>query len=87
MSAFEPLSGHSRHRTRSDRQRPDLGANAQIGENGDPISGWRISRIVLRGATLGLRPFLNLSFPTPGYEPNNRLVALSHFLPSLIIPI
>jgi hypothetical protein len=45
------------------------------------------SLFVLRDATLRLRPFLDLSFPTPGYEPNNRLVALSRFLPFLIIPI
>jgi hypothetical protein len=34
-----------------------------------------------------LSAFLDLPFPTPGYEPNNRLVALSRFLPFLIIPI
>jgi hypothetical protein len=43
---------------------------------------------VLRDGTLGkLRAFPDLSFPTPGYEPNNRLVALRRFLPFLIIPI
>jgi hypothetical protein len=42
---------------------------------------------VVRHGTLGLRAFLDLSFPTPGYEPNSLLVALSRFLPFLIIPI
>jgi hypothetical protein len=32
MSAFQPLSGHGRRRTRPDRQRRDLGVNALIGE-------------------------------------------------------
>jgi hypothetical protein len=45
------------------------------------------SLFVLRDATLGVQAFLDLSFPTPGYEPNVRLVALSRFLPFLIIPI
>jgi hypothetical protein len=57
--------------------------NALISETVNLISEWRITRIVLRGAT----PFLDLSFPTPGYEPNDRLVALRHSLPFLIIPI
>jgi hypothetical protein len=42
---------------------------------------------MLRDAMSVLRAFLELSFPMPGYEPNNRLVALSRFLPFLIIPI
>jgi hypothetical protein len=42
---------------------------------------------VPRDATLGLRAFLDVSFSTPGYELNKRLVALGRFLPFLIIPI
>jgi hypothetical protein len=45
------------------------------------------SLFVPRDGALGLSAFLDLSFPTPGYEPNSRLVALSRFLSFLIISI
>ncbi|MBV8922717.1 MAG: hypothetical protein JOZ76_32465 [Bradyrhizobium sp.] len=45
------------------------------------------SLFVPRDGALRLSAFLDLSFPTPDYEPNNRLVALSRFLPFLFIPI